>query len=206
VEEANLPPHVRRFLSYFPEARRSGDGWLAPCPCPTHGNGDGDRRPSLKIDLRHDGGILVNCRVGCTTADCLAAVGLDLLDLFVRPGDESAPSAVELPANPPLEPDACHRAYSAALGSLSLSDEHREALRRRGAGRRQRPRPERPLQRSHRRHRPSPARGWRFRCLSFRLRSPRSPARSRTPSAAPSITRRSRCSSSPVRPSVRPER
>jgi len=132
VDDANLPPHVRRVLDLFPDARRSADGWLVHCPCPDHGTGGGDQNPSVKIDLRHDGGVLLCCRTGCRAIDILDAVGLEWPDLFAGPAD--APPAATAGPPEPSPPDAAtrHQAYTAALAALTLSDAHRDALRRRG--------------------------------------------------------------------------
>jgi hypothetical protein len=46
--------------------------------CPAHA----DKRPSLCVDLTHDGRILLYCRSGCGAADVLAAIGLEMSDLF----------------------------------------------------------------------------------------------------------------------------
>ncbi len=46
--------------------------------CPAHA----DKNPSLCIDVTHDGRILIFCRAGCGAGDVLAAIGLDMADLF----------------------------------------------------------------------------------------------------------------------------
>jgi len=46
--------------------------------CPAHA----DNKPSLCIDLTHDGCILLYCRSGCGAGNVLAAIGLDMADLF----------------------------------------------------------------------------------------------------------------------------
>ena len=46
--------------------------------CPVHG----DKRPSLGLRERDDGSLLVHCYAGCSTADVLAALGLDWPDLW----------------------------------------------------------------------------------------------------------------------------
>ena len=50
--------------------------WLARCPA------HDDRRPSLTIRLTDDGLCLLHCFAGCETADIVAAIGLELGDLF----------------------------------------------------------------------------------------------------------------------------
>ena len=57
-----------------------GDGrWMAKCP--SHE----DRSPSLSIRETSDGTILIRCFAGCGAADVVAAVGLNLGDLFPEP-------------------------------------------------------------------------------------------------------------------------
>ncbi|MDX9976196.1 MAG: DNA primase [FCB group bacterium] len=60
--------------------RDRGHGrWIAKCPA------HGDRSPSLSIRETGDGTILVKCFAGCGAADIVAAVGLELRDLFPAP-------------------------------------------------------------------------------------------------------------------------
>ena len=62
--------------------RETGRGrWLARCPA------HADRSPSLSITEGDDGRVLVHCFAGCGAAEIVAAVGLELSDLFPpRPG------------------------------------------------------------------------------------------------------------------------
>ena len=48
--------------------------------CPTHA----DDQPSLHISMGEGGRVLLHCFDGCETEDVLAAVGLQLGDLFRR--------------------------------------------------------------------------------------------------------------------------
>ena len=50
--------------------------WSAACPA------HDDRSPSLSIRETPDGKILLHCFGGCDTGDVLAAIGLELSDLF----------------------------------------------------------------------------------------------------------------------------
>jgi hypothetical protein len=60
--------------------RRVGDGrWMARCPA------HDDRNPSLSIRELHDGRVLVYCFAGCDTLSILAAIGLEMGDLFETP-------------------------------------------------------------------------------------------------------------------------
>ena len=63
-------------LSKLPDAKPSGNGWLARCP--SHR----DQRPSLSASVGDDGRVLLRCHAGCTTEQVVAALGLELRDLF----------------------------------------------------------------------------------------------------------------------------
>jgi hypothetical protein len=58
--------------------RKAGSGWIANCPAHE------DRLPSLSITEGDDGRLLLHCFAGCQVHDILAAVGLQVGDLFVR--------------------------------------------------------------------------------------------------------------------------
>lgn len=53
------------------------DAWIASCPAHE------DRRPSLSIK-NVDDKVLVHCWAGCGAGDVVAAIGLELRDLFER--------------------------------------------------------------------------------------------------------------------------
>lgn len=53
-------------VALYPQAKRSGAGWLTRCPCPDHGNGRGDRNPSLLI-VDGETRALFTCFSGCTS-------------------------------------------------------------------------------------------------------------------------------------------
>lgn len=71
----------KRFKNY----RRSGDGWTARCP--VHADG----KNSLTIKLV-DGRWLLHCFAGCATEQVVAAVGLQMSDLFERKDGARAPN------------------------------------------------------------------------------------------------------------------
>lgn len=74
---ATLAPHVERLLSELKGVKQRGSGWSALCPA------HHDRNPSLDIDLGDDGRILLICRShGCSAEQIVAAVGLEISDLF----------------------------------------------------------------------------------------------------------------------------
>ena len=56
---------------------RSASGGLS-CRCPAHA----DSHASLSLGIGEDGRVLLFCHAGCATTDVLAAVGLQLRDLF----------------------------------------------------------------------------------------------------------------------------
>jgi putative DNA primase/helicase len=67
---------IEVLLSRLPDARKSGSGWSARCPA------HDDRKASLSVSEGDDGRALVKCHAGCTTEQVVAAVGLELRDLF----------------------------------------------------------------------------------------------------------------------------
>jgi len=50
------------------------------CKCPAHQ----DRSPSLTIKQADDGTILIHCFAGCEPNDILAAIGMNIRDLFPK--------------------------------------------------------------------------------------------------------------------------
>jgi hypothetical protein len=71
-------------LSSLSKYRQTRPGcWLAQCPGPHHRRGD--RNPSLSIREADDGTILFRCFVGCAAGEIVAALGLELRDLFPPP-------------------------------------------------------------------------------------------------------------------------
>ncbi|MCL5425909.1 MAG: hypothetical protein M1154_09820 [Gammaproteobacteria bacterium] len=75
--EHNTRPDVSALLTRLDKVKENGPGrWLACCPAHQ------DRSPSLAVRETPDGTILVKCFAECPTADVLAAVGLELKDLF----------------------------------------------------------------------------------------------------------------------------
>src|SRR5947209_4630162 len=67
-----------RLLERLERVRSSGRGWTARCPAHE------DRTASLSISIGEGDAALVHCFAGCGSADVVAAVGLQLADLFVR--------------------------------------------------------------------------------------------------------------------------
>ena len=93
--------------------------------CPAHD----DRNPSLSIREAEDR-VLIHCFAGCPPADVLAAIGLELADLYERPLDHHARPLRPKPRRPdPLDVDravvAMARAEIAAGRPLVLGDRAR---------------------------------------------------------------------------------
>lgn len=64
-------------LSRLDRVRETATGcWVARCPA------HDDRHPSLSLKECSDGTLLVKCHAECSVADIVAAVGLELRDLF----------------------------------------------------------------------------------------------------------------------------
>ena len=79
---------LENLLSRLDKVRQHGREHEALCPA------HDDRTPSLGIRETDDGTLLVKCRVGCSTHDVLAAVGLTPSDLYpehLRRGRKGAP-------------------------------------------------------------------------------------------------------------------
>ena len=72
---------IDRLLSRLERVKATGPGkWSASCPGPLHNHGD--RSPSLSIATGDDGRALLRCFTGCEVSAIVAAIGLELSDLF----------------------------------------------------------------------------------------------------------------------------
>ena len=67
---------IEKVLAKFPNAKRSGAGWVDRCPAHE------DRKASLSIGKGDDGNAMLFCHAGCDTADVLAEAGLTWPDVF----------------------------------------------------------------------------------------------------------------------------
>lgn len=75
--------NVEAVLSRFSNVQKQGPGqYSASCPVPGHGRGRGDKNPSLQISKGAGGETLINCLSGCSTQAVVAAIGLEMSDLF----------------------------------------------------------------------------------------------------------------------------
>lgn len=71
---------ITRILDRLEGVRQTSEArWLARCPAHQ------DKSPSLSLQERDDGRILMHCFAGCDTEDVLTAVGLTFSDLFEKP-------------------------------------------------------------------------------------------------------------------------
>lgn len=68
---------IDKVLPHLQRVRRTGPGRWSAC-CPAHD----DRSPSLAVRLLDDDRVLLHCFGGCGVHDVLAAIGLDVTELF----------------------------------------------------------------------------------------------------------------------------
>lgn len=70
---------AEKMLSHLVWVKQTGAGkWQAVCPA------HDDKHPSLNIKERDDGALLLKCWAGCSAAEIVSAVGLELSDLFPK--------------------------------------------------------------------------------------------------------------------------
>ena len=82
-------------LSQLDDVRPEGGSYLARCPAHTDG------RPSLLLTLEPSGRLLLYCRAGCRIQSVVAAMGLNMSDLFdMEPGDGATTSTAGAKAPP----------------------------------------------------------------------------------------------------------
>lgn len=96
-------------LSRLDGVRRSARGWAVRCPA------HDDRTASLSIAAADDGRVLLHCFAGCEVADVLAAIGLQVGDLFPRRITHASTPAERAAAREAFR----RNAWAAALGVLS---------------------------------------------------------------------------------------
>lgn len=68
---------VEKLLPYLRKVRVTGPGTWSSC-CPAHD----DKTPSLGIKETPDGTVLVRCHSGCTAFEVMAAIGMEMHELF----------------------------------------------------------------------------------------------------------------------------
>lgn len=67
---------VQQVLDLLEGVRKSGDGWTGRCPA------HDDSRASLSVAEGNDGRALIHCFAGCNIEEILAAIGMEMFDLF----------------------------------------------------------------------------------------------------------------------------
>lgn len=67
---------ISQFLTSFESPKKSGTGWMVKCP--SHP----DSTASLAIGQGQDGRIVMFCHAGCETKTIVAALGIDIKELF----------------------------------------------------------------------------------------------------------------------------
>jgi hypothetical protein len=89
---------ARRVVERLERVRVTGPGrWMARCPA------HADRNPSLSLREAPDGRVLVKCHAGCRTEAVVAALGLEMTDLFPKRtsgGSRRGASTAGGPASP----------------------------------------------------------------------------------------------------------
>jgi hypothetical protein len=111
---------VADILSRLDRVRKTGkDSWIACCPAHE------DRSPSLTIRETDDGKTLLHCFTGCSIHDIVAALGMDLSDLFPpRPADHSIkPNRRPFPAADILRAIAFEALVVVTAGTVILNGE-----------------------------------------------------------------------------------
>lgn len=70
---------IESILAHLQRVRKRQVGQWSAC-CPAHE----DKTPSLSVRETSDGAVLLHCFAGCTAAEIIAALGLEMADLFPR--------------------------------------------------------------------------------------------------------------------------
>ena len=76
---------IDRLVDRLPDAKPDRGGWRARCP--SHE----DKRASLGVREAENGRVLIYCHAGCQTEAVVAALGLEMRDLYVRQAASDAP-------------------------------------------------------------------------------------------------------------------
>jgi hypothetical protein len=116
-------------LSRLDRVKRTGaDRWIACCPA------HDDRGPSLSIREIEDGRVLLHCFAGCDVSEILAALSLEIGDLFPRAlGENLSRERRPFPAADILrcisfEALVVATSVAAILGGEQFTEEERERL------------------------------------------------------------------------------
>jgi putative DNA primase/helicase len=79
---------IDRVLALLDGVRESSNGWTALCP------GHDDNRSSLSIGEADDGRVLLKCFAGCEVQEIVAALDLEVRDLFPRASPDEKRRAI----------------------------------------------------------------------------------------------------------------
>ena len=108
---------IDNLLSRLDKVKRTGDGKYQS-RCPAHD----DRGPSLSIRETDDGRVLLHCFAGCSVHDVLAAVGMEINDLFPpREIQQGRPERRPFPAADVLRAIGFEALVVAASGAALLA-------------------------------------------------------------------------------------
>jgi hypothetical protein len=104
--------NAEAFLERLDKVRKTGtDRWLACCPAHP------DKSPSLSIRELPDGRVLLYCFSGCSVESVLAAVGLEIGDLFPPRSDDPKTA----PERRPFAPMDALKALSLEVGVVLIA-------------------------------------------------------------------------------------
>lgn len=114
---------LEKVLNRLEKVKTTGrNKWMACCPA------HDDRNPSLGIGEGNDGRVLLNCWAGCTAAEVVEAIGLELRDLFPDDGRYQGRPARKGPSRQAIEFERSIVAVAAALKQRGETlDEKNEA-------------------------------------------------------------------------------
>lgn len=110
---------AENLLSKLDRVKRTGAGrWIARCPA------HDDKGPSLSIRETDDGRILLHCfGQGCSAAEIVAAVGLEITDLFPPRQHHGKPDRRPFPAADVLRALAFEALVVSAAAAALLAGE-----------------------------------------------------------------------------------
>jgi hypothetical protein len=84
---------VENLISRLEVVKGRNGAWTARCPA------HADKSPSLAVREGEDGRVLLHCFGGCSTADVLGSIGMDMSDLF--PADDKRREVTSKPSMKP---------------------------------------------------------------------------------------------------------
>jgi hypothetical protein len=104
-------------LSRLDKAKRIRKGTHQAC-CPAHA----DKSPSLIITENDEGLILLHCFAGCSAPEIVAAIGMDMSDLFPPRQHHGKPQRRPFPAADVLRAIGFEALFIASIGVAILGD------------------------------------------------------------------------------------